>query len=341
MEDPRYSESAETWSQWCSRISKSDTFAYVMNGSTAWMINEGIKRFYLQERPNGQDSKAWPSGHSGWGAMLMGLAMMLNDDKELKVCGKTLTISKSGVFAVGFIDALVTMVGRVIAKKHWLGDTLSGAALSASLSMITGNLLAWRRGKDSSADATYTKEMVIQALGALAVLVSNPLIGSIPLQLSLEVISQVSEWYSKGTVYGNKVDSFSDLALAITKGMALANLTNYKDMTPAEVSAAVFKLVTVYGGIAANIFDLPFTARSGWNTSIEREIYRGHEQLAQGVERATWITAVGGAAAGLMVAALKSVSSSGATMFYDAEKRSEAVRDRVVPHEITVDMATP
>ncbi|WP_158006926.1 phosphatase PAP2 family protein [Piscirickettsia litoralis] len=221
----------ETWSEWCRRISQSDTFAYTANGFAAWMINEGIKRFYLQERPNGADNKAWPSGHAGWGAMLMGLAMMLTEDKKLSICGKSLTISKDGVFAVGLVDALATMVGRVIAKKHWVGDVLSGAALTSYLSTITGNLLAHCKGKSSQDNSPYTKEMVVQTIGLLSALVSNPMVGSVPLTVALEVMTQVSEWYSKGTVYGNKVKSLSDLPGAILKGGLLANLPNYKDMT--------------------------------------------------------------------------------------------------------------
>ncbi|ODN42471.1 phosphatase PAP2 family protein [Piscirickettsia litoralis] len=295
---------------------KSDFAGYVFSGLAAWAFNEGVKRFNLQQRPNKEDNKAWPSGHSGWGAMLAGLAFMMSQDKEIEFCGKTLTFSKKGVFAVGLVDALITMAGRVFAKKHWIGDTLSGFAISAQFSMIAGNLLAARRGQNTGTSTSYTRESIVQTLSLLSAMVSNPL-AAIPLQLSLAVATQISEYYAKGTVYGNKVNGLADVVPAILKGLFAANLHNYKDMSKKEFVAAVFQLVATYGGMAANFANLPFTQNSGWKTALEKSIYKHYDKYREYAELGTWGTAM-----------LSVVGGTGVSLMRNSPKENNSTREQ-------------
>lgn len=79
----------------------------------AQLIVSGIKYAVHRERPDGSDNLSFPSGHN---TLAWTTAAVIHEFYGWKWG------------AVGYATGVITMVGRMGANKHWLSDTVGGAA---------------------------------------------------------------------------------------------------------------------------------------------------------------------------------------------------------------------
>lgn len=98
--------------------------------STAAVV-QPMKRIIGRERPNGSDSKSFPSGHT---STAFAAAEFLNQEYGQQY---------PWVSVAGYATAGLTGYLRMYNDKHWLGDILAGAAIG----MGTTKLVYWIRKK--------------------------------------------------------------------------------------------------------------------------------------------------------------------------------------------------
>lgn len=94
-------------------------------------------------RPNFQNKKAFPSGHSAAGTFLLASLLFISYDKNIsKVLYRyqNLPRLKHLLYVSGLLGLLV-QICRVLAKKHWIGNTFAGAYITLAFADLFSELL--------------------------------------------------------------------------------------------------------------------------------------------------------------------------------------------------------
>lgn len=124
-----------TRSSW-SRMALSDAASLALTGAIVYSIKNSVN----SPRPDGTDSRSFPSGHSAWafaGATIM--------ERELGWCSEWYTIG-AYAFATG------VAVERVLDGHHYPTDVFAGAGigiLATRLGYFVGDMIMGRKGLDN------------------------------------------------------------------------------------------------------------------------------------------------------------------------------------------------
>jgi hypothetical protein len=148
----------------------------------AWSANLSVvaivgvlKEVFARERPSGLTSFAFPSGHTACASLLTGLALFVlldpvwevmnspgagenaqDDDSDTgaeagmtvaargveRVAGAGAPVGRDARLALWAAATAVTAAGRIVADRHWVTDTMAGAAIG--IVFVSGSVAVLR-----------------------------------------------------------------------------------------------------------------------------------------------------------------------------------------------------